>query len=383
MRFVPCAWAWQCPAQASLPHLAGSAAQHARDSMALPRKQSGWASGVYRMCRLRCVRAPRFISAALRRHADLKKFPGHPVAPRAAQSSSEDGHNTLIKATALMKKVADSINEIKRGRDISKYVNGLQQRLLGWDGPDLVSFGQLKDAGDFKVADSANKRSQRQVLLFEYGIFICKPRQGGMVTVKHYFQMSDLYLQTMLNDPVCFRLTLANDKKVFFTFHCTSQEDKQYWIAKIKKTMIDFYSAAKKDSTNDLFKAGKTPSSSSASTTCPDEDAASTSSSNSSNKSSVQKKIQIFQRKSSHKASGRRRYSLQTAFEKPPVRIAPHCTAFATKQRAGPHSLDACRMRVRRGCLLLAALKGHASWRHVSGYPRGETPLAWLHTAGC
>lgn len=72
-----------------------------------------------------------------------------------------------------MKKVADSINEIKRSTDISKYVNGLQQRLLGWDGPDLVSFGQLKDAGDFKVADSANKRSQRQVgaLLYYWHVF--------------------------------------------------------------------------------------------------------------------------------------------------------------------------------------------------------------------
>lgn len=79
--------------------------------------------------------------------------------------------------------------------------------------------------------------------MFEYGIFICKPRPGGLVAIKHHFKMSDVFLQTMLNDPICFRLTLAKDKKVFFTFHCSSREDKQYWIAKIKKTMIEFYSS--------------------------------------------------------------------------------------------------------------------------------------------
>ena len=159
---------------------------------------------------------------------------------KATEASSMD-YKAIERASTLMTKVATNINEIKRNGDITKYVTGLQQRLVGWDGPDLTTFGKLKDAGDFKVADSSNKRSSRQVLLFEYGILICKLRPGSLVSIKHHFQMSDLFLQTMLNDPILFRLTLANNKKVFFTFHCQSQEDKQYWIAKIKKVMIDFY----------------------------------------------------------------------------------------------------------------------------------------------
>jgi hypothetical protein len=160
---------------------------------------------------------------------------------KATTETAPMDYIAIKTASELMTKVATNINEIKRNGDITKYVTGLQDRLVGWDGPHLSTFGTLKDAGDFKVADSANKRSSRQVLLFEYGILICKVRPGNFVTVKHHFQMSDLFLQTMLNDPILFRLTLANNKKVFFTFHCQSQEDKQYWIAKIKKVMIDFY----------------------------------------------------------------------------------------------------------------------------------------------
>lgn len=157
-----------------------------------------------------------------------------------------DGFETLHEASKLLKDVADNINEIKRKLDVSKYVESLQNRLLSWDGPDLVSFGQLKDAGFFKVSDATNKKSQRQVLLFELGILICKPRAGGFVSVKHFFKMNDLYLQTMLNEALCFRLTLAHNKKVYFTFYCKNQDDKQYWIAKIKKVIIDFHTQGKK-----------------------------------------------------------------------------------------------------------------------------------------
>lgn len=157
-----------------------------------------------------------------------------------------EGYESLHEASKVLKDVADNINEIKRKLDVSKYVESLQKRLLNWEGPDLVTFGQLKDAGFFKVSDSSSKKSQRQVLLFELGILICKPRAGGFVSVKHYFKMDDLYLQTMLNEALCFRLTLAHNKKVYFTFYCKNQEDKQYWIAKIKKVIIDFHTQGKK-----------------------------------------------------------------------------------------------------------------------------------------
>eukprot|EP00041_Stephanoeca_diplocostata_P032789 m.1061289 g.1061289 ORF g.1061289 m.1061289 type:complete len:1415 (+) comp24211_c0_seq1:247-4491(+) len=158
-----------------------------------------------------------------------------------AMSPESTGYASLLAAKQLLKDVADNINELKRRLDVSKYVESLQKRLLGWSGPDLVTFGQLKDAGDFKVSDASNKKSNRQVLLFEYGILICKPRSAGFVSVKHYFKMDDLYLQTMLNEQLCFRLTVADNKKVYFTFYCKTQDDKQYWIAKIKKVIIDFH----------------------------------------------------------------------------------------------------------------------------------------------
>lgn len=157
-----------------------------------------------------------------------------------------EGKESLVEASKVLKNVADNINEIKRKLDVSKYVESLQKRLLSWDGPDLVTFGCLKDAGDFKVSDSSNKKSLRQVLLFELGILICKPRAQGFVSVKHYFKMDDLYLQTMLNEALCFRLTLAHNKKVYFTFYCKNREDKQYWIAKIKKVIIDYHTQGMK-----------------------------------------------------------------------------------------------------------------------------------------
>eukprot|EP00038_Savillea_parva_P009572 m.184402 g.184402 ORF g.184402 m.184402 type:complete len:1211 (-) comp16139_c0_seq1:207-3839(-) len=164
------------------------------------------------------------------------------------------GYPAILAAGKLLKDVADSINEIKRQLDVSRYVDGLQQRLLGWNGPNLQVFGQLKDAGDFKVSDATGKKSQRQVLLFESAILICKPRTGGFVSVKHFFNMDVLFLQTMLNEQLCFRLTVADNKKVYFTFYCQTQEEKQYWIAKIKKVIIEFHTngrQAKSASTHD------------------------------------------------------------------------------------------------------------------------------------
>eukprot|EP00035_Acanthoeca_spectabilis_P002943 m.90395 g.90395 ORF g.90395 m.90395 type:complete len:1188 (+) comp11842_c0_seq4:230-3793(+) len=159
--------------------------------------------------------------------------------------TSSPGYASILAASKLLKDVADSINEIKRQLDVSRYVDGLQQRLLGWNGPNLQVFGQLKDAGDFRVSDASGKKSQRQVLLFESAILICKPRTGGFVSVKHYFNMDVLFLQTMLNEQLCFRLTVADNKKVYFTFFCQTQEDKQYWIAKFKKVIIDFHTKDK------------------------------------------------------------------------------------------------------------------------------------------
>eukprot|EP00039_Didymoeca_costata_P032940 m.39966 g.39966 ORF g.39966 m.39966 type:complete len:1183 (+) comp9615_c0_seq1:161-3709(+) len=253
-----------------------------------------------------------------------------------ATPESTPGYGLLLDALTLMNQVADNINERKRSTDISKYVQGLQQRLLGWDGPDLITFGQLKDAGDFKVADSSNKKSQRQVLLFEYGIFICKPRQGGFVSVKHHFKMSDVYLQTMLNDPVCFRLTLANDKKVFFTFFCQSQEDKQYWIAKIKKAMIDFYSSNKEgnayttNTTRRPKASGKLRRGSLPATGTQYEQQteynhhdAETMSSCSSNANTISSSPMRRKDKFSMKVPYRKRFSVTEPLEKPPVQSKP------------------------------------------------------------
>lgn len=79
--------------------------------------------------------------------------------------------HSLLAAKQLLKDVADNINELKRRLDVSKYVESLQKRLLGWNGPDLVTFGQLKDAGDFKVSDSSNKKSNRQVLWWWWWLY--------------------------------------------------------------------------------------------------------------------------------------------------------------------------------------------------------------------
>eukprot|EP00037_Helgoeca_nana_P024512 m.261066 g.261066 ORF g.261066 m.261066 type:complete len:1180 (+) comp26657_c0_seq1:244-3783(+) len=158
-----------------------------------------------------------------------------------AMPTDSPGYPAILAAGTLLKDVADSINEIKRQLDVSRYVDGLQQRLNNWNGPNLQVFGQLKDAGDFKISDATGKKSQRQVLLFESAIMICKPRAGGYVSVKHHFTMDVLFLQTMLNEQLCFRLTVADNKKVYFTFYCQTQEDKQYWIAKIKKVIIEFH----------------------------------------------------------------------------------------------------------------------------------------------
>jgi hypothetical protein len=116
-----------------------------------------------------------------------------------AMPTDSPGYPAILAAGTLLKDVADSINEIKRQLDVSRYsgctcllrpaylinrhrrirgtvfsfrgtcscrgryVDGLQQRLNNWNGPNLQVFGQLKDAGDFKISDATGKKSQRQV----------------------------------------------------------------------------------------------------------------------------------------------------------------------------------------------------------------------------
>ena len=279
----------------------------------------------------------------------------------------------LEEASSLMGKVAETINEVKRNGDITKYVKGLQERLVGWDGPNLSTFGKLKDAGEFKVADASNKRSSRQVLLFEYGILICKPRAGSFVTVKHHFRMSELFLQTMLNDPILFRLTLASNKKVFFTFYCQSQEDKQYWTAKIKKVMIDFYrNIGTADHAHAMAEADQHDKKKSAAAT--------------SSPSSTRRRIEMFQRK----ATVRKRTSLAAAFAtfKAPVQRKAETDATLTHNpfaHAGGflgEAVEVKQIKVKTDGSAEARDAGGGDSKLARGARRSSSPNAYPHSDG-
>lgn len=103
--------------------------------------------------------------------------------------------------------------QVKGQNEMMEYVEDLQCRLVGWDGPSLLSLGPLIDVGDFKVADESNKRTQRHVLLFTEALVICKPRASGEMSIKQLFMMDKFFLNTMLHDPLVFSITFA-DKKV-------------------------------------------------------------------------------------------------------------------------------------------------------------------------
>ena len=96
---------------------------------------------------------------------------------------------------------AARVNELKRAQDLEQYVDGLQQRLIGWDGSPLESFGKLCSHGTFMVEEDRHKPVQRQVLLFEYGLLLCKARPGGGVSIKSVLRMTEFNVETVPHRP--------------------------------------------------------------------------------------------------------------------------------------------------------------------------------------
>eukprot|EP01136_Pigoraptor_vietnamica_P016366 Opistho-1_new@60298 len=85
----------------------------------------------------------------------------------------------LMSSLAAIKDVAAYINEAKRDRDNLRMIERLEQRLDGYEGLPLKSFGKLLKDGDLSVRlPSENKIRPRYLFLFETAFLVCQPKSN-------------------------------------------------------------------------------------------------------------------------------------------------------------------------------------------------------------
>eukprot|EP00045_Choanoeca_perplexa_P015588 m.197968 g.197968 ORF g.197968 m.197968 type:complete len:1636 (-) comp17033_c0_seq4:73-4980(-) len=164
-----------------------------------------------------------------------------------ATPDGSKGHAELHRALTIMKEVAARINEIKARNEMADYVQDLSDRIHGWDGLPLTRLGRLLDVATMKMTDDhSSKRTERYIMLFENALVICKWKSAEQVAIKRMCLMDKFFLNTMVEDPLSFRMTLADSSRHnLLTFCCDTEKDKRYWVAKIKKVIVEFYTNGK------------------------------------------------------------------------------------------------------------------------------------------
>jgi len=127
--------------------------------------------------------------------------------------------------------------QIKARNEMADYVQDLSDRISAWDGLPLTRLGRLLDVATMKMTDDhSSKRTERYIMLFENALVICKWRSAEQVAIKRMCLMDKVglatgsrvltlilplaclqfFLNTMVEDSLAFRMTLADSSRVSY-----------------------------------------------------------------------------------------------------------------------------------------------------------------------
>ena len=108
------------------------------------------------------------------------------------QTGKTDAVRSLRNALNVMTNIATHINTMKKKHEHAVRVQEIQSLLIGWQGDDLTTFGELVAEGTFKMF--GNKTS-RHLFLFDKMLLVVKKKDDSLFTYKAHILVSYLILK--------------------------------------------------------------------------------------------------------------------------------------------------------------------------------------------
>ncbi|XP_065226790.1 rhoGEF domain-containing protein gxcJ isoform X2 [Planococcus citri] len=149
------------------------------------------------------------------------------------------GYNDITVALSTMTGIAHHINTMKRRHEHAIRVQEVQSLLTGWQGPDLITFGELYAEGSFRISGA---KALRHVFLFEHMLLVTKKKEGGILNYKTHILCSNLMLvECVPKELLSFQIIPFDSPRMQFTVHARSLEEKRHWTLELKRVILENY----------------------------------------------------------------------------------------------------------------------------------------------
>lgn len=158
------------------------------------------------------------------------------------QSSSDaEGYSDIVNALSTMTAIAHHINEMKRKHEHAVRVQEIQSLLLGWEGEDLTTFGELCAEGTFRMSGA---KALRHAFLFDQMLLITKKKEEGILGYKTHIMCSNLMLiESVPGEPLSFHVIPFDNPRLQYTLQARSLEQKREWTLQLKRVILENYNA--------------------------------------------------------------------------------------------------------------------------------------------
>ncbi|XP_053123942.1 pleckstrin homology domain-containing family G member 2 isoform X2 [Hemicordylus capensis] len=153
---------------------------------------------------------------------------------------SSPGYDAVEEASITMTAVAWYINDMKRKQEHATRLQEIQERLVGWAGPELGAFGELVLEGQFRAPRA---RKERVFFLLSKVVLIAKRRGEAFVYKSHIF-CCNLALQENTKDPMSFKISDLSIPKQQHVVQVRNQEEKRLWIHYLKRLIVENHPAS-------------------------------------------------------------------------------------------------------------------------------------------
>ncbi|XP_054282054.1 uncharacterized protein LOC128999515 isoform X2 [Macrosteles quadrilineatus] len=167
----------------------------------------------------------------------------HLLLQNIVKQSSPDtpGYSDIVNALSTMTAIAHHINEMKRRHEHAVRVQEIQSLLLGWQGEDLTTFGELCAEGTFRVSGA---KALRHVFLFDQILLITKKKEEGILGYKAHIMCSNLMLiESVPGEPLSFHVIPFDNPRLQYTLQARNLEQKREWSLQLKRVILENYNA--------------------------------------------------------------------------------------------------------------------------------------------
>ncbi|XP_073987423.1 guanine nucleotide exchange factor in mesoderm isoform X3 [Rhodnius prolixus] len=156
-------------------------------------------------------------------------------------AADAEGYGDIVDALSTMTAIAHHINDMKRKHEHAVRVQEIQSLLLGWQGEDLTTFGELCAEGTFRMSGA---KALRHAFLFDKILLITKKKEEGILGYKAHIMCSNLMLiESVPGEPLSFHVIPFDNPRHQYTLQARNLDQKREWTLQLKRVILENYNA--------------------------------------------------------------------------------------------------------------------------------------------